>query len=158
MKRSEARALIYDTFLATWNDPLVGWRSVACMAGGGPLVEEPKIYWDNVQVPDNPPVDKPHLEIYVRHQDGEQTTMGEPGCRRFSREGLVEVRIWVPEDGGLTLADDLVTVAVTAFEGRTALLSGEEIWFRNVRAPETGPNKTKYRVSVLADFEYDEVK
>lgn len=119
--------------------------------------DEPVVFWDNLDKGESAPVDRPWFRVTVRHTNGEQTTLQEPGSRRFSREGLVTVQIFVPAGArGLTLADRLGKMATDAFEGRQA----DGVWFRNVRLNEVGNDEKGawYQANVIAEFYYEQTK
>lgn len=117
--------------------------------------EEPVVFWDNLDKGVKPPQDRAWFRIVVRHTNGEQTTLQEPGSRRFSREGLVTVQIFTPAGArGLTLVDRLGTMATNAFEGRQA----DGVWFRNVRLNEVGNTDAWFQTNVIAEFYYEQTK
>lgn len=120
---------------------------------GGP--EQPTVYWENIGSEEQPPKDAPWMRVEVKHFSGSQNTIQEPGQRRFGREGLITVQIFVPAGTrGRTLADRLGKIAVDAFEGKKA----GEVWFRDVTLNEVGNDGPWFQVNVRAGFTYDETK
>jgi hypothetical protein len=158
--RSEAREYMYATFKARWDDETLGWAGVLD-AEGEELEIEPQVFYDNNTPDTDPPSDYPWLRVYIRHfNDGEQLAMADGGRKLFERQGLVIIDIRVPPGTGLNVADQLVNVCKSAFEGRRAAGDGVGIVFSNVRAPEEGEGakpKKDFAVSVLADFSYQEI-
>lgn len=102
-----------------------------------------------------PPVGQSWVRLTVLHQTGNQETLQEVGLRRFRREGIISVQIFVPIDIGLRDADDLLAVARNIFEGRT--LSGP-IWCTDANASEIGPSDGWYQFNIDTNFAYEEVR
>jgi hypothetical protein len=74
---------------------------------------------------------------------------------RFTREGRVTVRIFVPAgERGLERANALCMTAINIFEGQTV----DGVSFYNVGPRTVGPADGWYQINVSADFEFDEVK
>jgi hypothetical protein len=57
---------------------------------------------------------------------------------------------------GLVASDFYSKVVVDAFEGKTS--ASGSVWFRNVRLIEAGQDGDWHVSTVIADFEYDQVK
>lgn len=133
-----------------WDD----WEANTPALNGG---QAPVVRWPGVDSGDPPPADAAWARITVQHATSRQSTLGEPGNRRFSRPGLVTVQIFTPlsAGGGLFLAEKLAIIARNAFEGR-GTPSG--IWFRDVRVQEAGVDGSWYRMDVRVGFEYDELR
>lgn len=155
----EALGHILRTFKTAWDDPVVGWQSIPGLA------EEPRIEWPNIDDEDEDEKAtqaeqkrKPWVRIYLRHQDSDQATFGETGCRVFTREALLAVDIFTPTKVGLKLPFQIAKVAQRAFEGKRGVGDGSGIIFRRVRVRERDIQRQRwYSISVLADVEYDEV-
>jgi len=114
----------------------------------------PTIFYEGINTLGDQPHDAAWAQIFIRHNDAFQRTLGPAGSRRFTKLGIVTVQIFVPlETGvGLTLMEALAKIAEDAFEGKTTI---NNIWFRNVRIIEVGVEGPWYQANVLADFEYD---
>ena len=74
---------------------------------------------------------------------------------RYTRNGLLIVQIFVPLGEGLAEAYNLSKIVADAFEG---VHTPRQVWFRNVRVQEIGPDGEWFQTNVLVDFTYDEVK
>lgn len=122
----------------------------AAVAGSIPPVE-----WDNLEA--LTPPSAPWARVLIEHTLASQTSMGETGNRIFERNGLVTIQVFVVQGQGVTLARQLGSIAVNAFEGKTAG-PDEEIWFRNVRLNEIGPSAKWFQVNALAEFIYSTLK
>lgn len=94
--------------------------------------------------------------VSVVHDTGRQATLGGIGNRLFQREGSVTVQVFTPIGTGLSIADKVYKIVVDAFEGKTS--ASGNVWFRNVRVNEIGPEGTWFQANIIADFEYDEQK
>ncbi len=101
-----------------------------------------------------------YARIMVMHNLVEHVTIGgrvESGGsgQRFRRFGLATVQIYTISGDGLTVNDNLVQLALDAFEGqRTGL---DRIEFRNVRSNEIGQTGPWFQTNVIADFVYDRI-
>ena len=98
----------------------------------------------------------PWASVMLRHIAGYQSTLSSSlGSRMFTREGVLTVRIYVHQGEGLQTAYGLAKVVADAYEGGR---TDGGAWFRNVRLNEEGRDGEFYLVSVLIDFQYDEIK
>jgi hypothetical protein len=118
-----------------------------------------KMEWPNVKREDGkPPLfegEDPWGRLTIQLLDSEQTTLAEPGARRFVRSGLATVQCFVPAgERGLERARALSMVALNAFEGRTV----DGVRFVRVSPKDVGPDGHWYQFNVVASFEFDEVK
>lgn len=139
-----------DEILGLFN---AAWTANAGAVNGGTV---PQVAWPgvNAEVPDP---EAAHVRVFLRHVDGRQVTFGQVGQRRFNRKGLVTIQVFTPnaKRTGLSLAENLATIARDAYEG---IGTASGIWFRNVRIQEVGPDNGLYQMNVVAEFEYDELK
>ncbi len=98
----------------------------------------------------------PWARVTLRHTFGEQASLsGSGGTRRWRRDGLLTVQIFIPIGEGLSEGYSLAKTVVDAFEG---IATTSAVWFRNVRVNEIGNDGEWYQVNVLVDFTYDEIK
>jgi len=114
----------------------------------------PVYYWDQKR---NRPADdlEPFVRINMVHATGFQASLArDTGTIIYGREGIIQIQIFTPLGKGLTQADSLAKVAADAFEGQ----NNGDIWFRNVRINEIGPDGDRFQTNVLIDFTYDEIK
>lgn len=144
-----ARGEIFQTFLTAWNanTPAVN---------GGVI---PEIRWQGVESRDTPPTNAAWAHIFITHEAMNQQTLGETGNRRFERRGMVTVVVNTPLSlgQGLTLNENLATIAKDAFEG---ISTANAIWFRDVLIKEVGadPEGPWFVTHITAEFRYDELK
>lgn len=140
---TEARDEILTQFKTRWDQP-------------GASQGIPVIYWDSDATAPKPP--NPWARVTVQHspvQPGQVTLAGFSGGRRFRRTGICTVQIFTPLGDGLSTADQLATIARSAFEGQTTPSS---VIFRAVSVNEVGRDEGGwFQVNVLAQFEYDEI-
>lgn len=99
--------------------------------------------------------DVSNLRMFVRHNLGDQDTLGGAGHRRFTRAGIVMVQVLTTPGDGFTTSDALVTVARNAFEG---VSTPNGVWFRRVAVKELGKVGSFNQVNVTASFEYTETR
>lgn len=98
----------------------------------------------------------PWARVTVRHSFGEQATLANAGGqRRWNREGIITVQVFIPLGEGLSEGYALAKIVADAFEGAA---TPSAVWFRNVRVNEVGPDGEWFQINVLADFTYDEIK
>jgi len=138
---TQARDEILGHFKAAWD-------------ADGTASQYPIRYW---AVSEEKPTTDAWVRITVAHVDGGQATLsGATGQRRFRHFGVVTVQVFTKYGDGLTLNDQLCTVAKNAFEGEVT--SPGRVIFRNVRLNEVGQDDQWFQTNVLADFEYDEIR
>jgi hypothetical protein len=75
---------------------------------------------------------------------------------RFRQFGIVTAQVFTVSGDGLTASDDLVELALNAFEGEKTGL--DRIEFRNARPNEIGQDGPWFQTNVIAEFEYDRLK
>lgn len=103
----------------------------------------------------------PWARHYVRHVDASQETQGRTGQRRFRRTGIAYTQIFVPGEHAESATDELVSLVHNAFEG-VSRAGGTNVRFHDVISTESGledegqDSGAWYRVTVAAEFEYDE--
>lgn len=143
---TQARDDILEMFTTAWN------TNTPAITG-----TVPEVRYQGVEEASEPPTGDPWARVSVTHVTGTQSSMGETGNRNFEHAGIVTMQLFVPmeDDDGLGIMDQLIKVAVDAFEGEC---STNGVWFRNVRVNEVGPDRPWFNVNVLADFEYRIVK
>jgi hypothetical protein len=110
------------------------------------------VAYDNL--PFTPPSADPWLRLAVLHAAGQQAGFG-AATRRYRRNGVALVQIFVPEGEGPSEAMQLGDAAVGLFEG--TVLSGG-LRFGPVALREIGVADGWFQVNVSADFTFDEVK
>jgi len=126
------------------------WNALTPAITGGPA---PKIFYQTVPDVGVPPSNAPWTTINITHSIAEQAALaGDGTLRRYSRAGIVSVRVYVPIAQGMVLLKQLVPVAQKAFQGKT---TASAIWFRNVGVTEVGADGPHLRMDVLAEFEYE---
>lgn len=129
----QANDLVARRFLEVWNN-----RSLVALegeAGGSPEQE-----W---------------VRLTLRQTVANQGTMGKPGSRRFMRQGLAIVQLFVPDNQGTQLLSQRVQGVLDAFEGVT--LPGG-VWFGQVVTQERGTEGKWLAANVEASFNYEERK
>lgn len=128
------------------------WSSETPAVNDGDVAE---LVFDETGNPKSKKHDAPWARVTVRHNDGQQRSMGTRGNRRFERSGQVIIQVFAPKSEGVTLRSKLGKIAIDSLEGNS---TPGGVWFRNVRAQELGPDGAWSRVNVVADFSYDEIK
>jgi len=113
----------------------------------------PSVSYD--AVPFDTPTAATWARIRIRHEQGEQATLGGPATRRFNKTGSVIVSIFTPVSSSLdtSKAESLALLAKTAFEGKA---TPSQVWFRDVTINEIGVEESWFQVDVIATFNYDE--
>lgn len=103
----------------------------------------------------SPPVGQPWVRLTVQLQTGNQETLGDVGHRRFRREGLITMQVFVPLDTGLRAQDALVQQARNIFEGRT--LTGP-VWCIDADTYEIGPSDGWHQFNIDVAFAFEETR
>ena len=116
-----------------------------------------RIKFDNVTSPSSFKDSKtPWCRQTLLHTASEQITLaGATGSRTFRRLGLLNIQIFTLAGTGLNPVPDLVTIMRNAFEGVT---SPNGVRFRAVTVNEIGVDGKWFRVDIVSNFEYDELK
>ena len=116
-----------------------------------------RVKYDNVGKSSLPPDGNlPWARVVLRHTGSNQASLsGEVGTRRFQRNGLLTIQIFVPPGKGLAEAVDIPKIIQDAYEGQT---TAGGAWFRDVTINEIGSDGNFYQTNVIALFEYDEIK
>lgn len=131
------------------------WDANAAAAAG----EVPRVVWDGLDDKAQRDPQKPYAQVFVRHLNSPQRTLGRVGQRRFERQGLVWIQLRTPKANskGLSIASKLAIIARDAYEG---VGTATGIWFRNTRIVEVGPEESDpfYRIDILSEFNYQEMK
>ena len=135
----EAREEIYDHFIPLWTPTGV------------------LLLFQDKQKPTIPTTEVSWARITITHVDRDRVTLGdETGNRRFRSFGIITIEIYAVVGDGLTSSDDLVNIAVNAFEG--AKTGEDRVTFRNVSHNEIGEDGPWFQTNVTAEFDYDFVK
>ena len=141
LRRTEARDAILTQFKTAWDAD-----SVASLL--------PVFYRDAKR---NGPVSdlQPFARVSVVHATGQQDALAN-GYEQaiFKRQGVLIAQIFTLQGSGLTDSDYLAKVVADAFEGQ----NNGDIWYRNVRINEVGPDGDRFQTNVVVDFQYDEIK
>lgn len=141
---TEARNEIHEAFQTVWD------------AGSPPLNGgvAPPISYDADAF--DTPTATTWARIRIRHDQGEQATLGGPATRRFNKQGSVIVSIFTPVSTSLDTSkgEALAILAKTAFEGKA---TPSQVWFRDVTINEIGVEESWFQIDVIASFNYDEI-
>ena len=143
---SEANDKIQKTFFDVWQPRVVIYESAE-----GSKPDDVTLTWA-----------RPTVQHFTGNQDsligGLVGDIGEPdrpNVRRYRRGGVFTAQIFVPIGKGLVEGYELSNLVSDAFEGTS---TPSDVWFRNVRLREIGPDGEWFQTNVLADFEYTEIK
>lgn len=131
-----------------------GWDAGTSPLNAGTPYE---IKWQGVDNGVLPAVGIPYAVAFVHHSLRSQSTLGEPGNRRFTQKGTITIQVFdaLSVKQGLSNGLNLAIIARDCFEGK-GTASG--IIFRNAAIKEIGRHGEWYQFQVFIDFEYDEVK
>lgn len=115
------------------------------------------VWDDKADQPTPPQPPTPWARFNVRHATGGQTSLsgGLGLLTRYTRAGTIIVQVFTVGGAGNVVADELVTMILTAFEGKTT--TGGLV-FRRGRFNEIGQSGDWHQTNVSIDFEYDTVK
>lgn len=96
----------------------------------------------------------PYAEARITHITGAQSSMGEPGHKRWSSEARLIVDIYNDVGDGRAAADAQARVVQNAFRGKST--SASPVWFRGVRVSEQPREGSRSCTRVVVDLQYDE--
>lgn len=111
------------------------------------------VIYDDVDkaIPDN---GETYVRFTVKHFDGYQASIGNPGGNRFRRVGLVNAQIFAKQGGAKLTAMQKADAFVAIY--RNLVLNG--ITFYDVQAREIGNDGAGYfQINALAYFRYDDL-
>jgi len=117
-------------------------------SGGVPLR-----FWDTKDVIPGPS-NSSWADLRAQWTIGNQNGFG-LSLRKYTREGILTLRVFTPFGDGLTENDSLTQVALNALEG---VDTANGVWFRRVRVNHIGQDGEWFQTNILADFFYEEVK
>lgn len=130
---NQARKAIYDKFLADWGATT-------------PFVM------------DNEEFDEPQTaqwaRLSVKGMPNSDLTLGRIGNRKFTREGILFIQIFVPAEEGTSNGDALATQARNIFEGERV----NGVWFTSMDVSEPGSDGKWYPYLIQGIFNYEQVK
>jgi hypothetical protein len=138
-------------------DAITAILSLFATAWTGAGQSASRVKYDNVGKSSLPPDGNlPWARVVLRHTSSDQASLsGEVGTRRFQRNGLLTIQIFVPPGKGLAESVDIPKIIQDAYEG---VRTTDGVWFKNVTLNEIGPDGDFYQHNVVAAFEYDEIK
>jgi hypothetical protein len=120
------------------------------------------LIYDDVDITDRPVTTDgdgviPWAATFIRHTGARQSAIAADGSARsrWERSGVLAIELHTPLGKGRTSMDLALQAMMDGLEG-AATANG--VWFRNVRPSEIGREGGWYKASVLADFEYDQIK
>ncbi len=102
----------------------------------------------------DPPDDLSWCRLAVRLFGGGQESLGDVGARKFNREGLVFVQVFLPQDNGVAEADTIAQEVRDIFEGTT--ISGVRLFDTEIR--EVGLTDGYHMTIAETAFEYTETR
>ena len=103
-----------------------------------------------------PFTDVPWIRPTIRHTPGGQASLADgTRKRRWRRNGILWIQLFVPSGSGLSKAYELAKILTDAIEGTS---TEHCVWFRNTRINEIGRSGAFNQLNVLTDFTYDEIK
>lgn len=93
--------------------------------------------------------------LTIRQSIAGRGTMGKPGSRRFERNAIAIVQLFVPDNEGTKTLNSRIQKVLDIFEGQT--LPGG-VWFGQVVTQERGSEGKWLAANVEASFTYEERK
>lgn len=131
-------------------DEILGALNTAWTAGAGGV---PLIFEDTLQA--RPSDGSAWAFAFVRKVDSLQATLAAAdGRKRWRTFGMVTVLVRTPQGDGHVQSDALCDAARNAFRGKR---TPGGVVFTNSRVREEGIDGVYTLVTVIADFEYDEI-
>jgi hypothetical protein len=98
----------------------------------------------------------PYARVTVRSNRRKQTTIGQTGARKFEGNGVLFVEIFTPTGDGLVTTRALAELVRDAFE--TPNVSSYHTWYGEVRTQENGSEGLWSRITVTAEWNYEQIK
>ena len=114
-------------------------------------------YWPDSEKNGPPSQDVEWVRVSIRYRDQYQASLSnQNGRRRWRRDGVLNLQIFIPQAAGGRARARLVACAMRDLFQATQTPGG--VWFRNVKADDIGPDKSWHNWNVTIPFTYDEVK
>lgn len=137
---NQARAAVYRRFLEEWVD---GQEPLTAFCFDNEVLDGDNLRW---------------ARCSVRSVVGGAETLGAIGNRKFKRQALARVEIYVEPGTGLKDGDALVKVAMDMFEGRSLL--GTTVKLYDATSAEVGlvDDGRWFLLTVQAYFDHHEIK
>lgn len=106
-------------------------------------------------LPGDPPgTEIPWARIMLRHQDGNQASLGgDVGQRCWEMVGLLTVQLFTPFGGGAVNAYSIGQQLLAAYRG-----SNSAIWYTNPRVREIGRDGSFAQANFIVDFNYSQIQ
>lgn len=109
-----------------------------------------------IRYPDDPRAvpNEPWVRMIIKHDSGDQATMGDPGNNRFRRTGVITFQIFQQEGQYGTIAKSHAKDIMAIYTGTT----NSDIMYINPILREVGNDGHGwYQVNVVVKFQYDEI-
>lgn len=105
-------------------------------------------------VPFEKPDEEPWVRFTIRHNEGYQASIGNPGSNRHRREGVIFAQVFTPEGNASKNAREFADTIMSMFIG----VNHEGIHFHNVVPREIGNDGLGwYQINVSISFWYDQI-
>jgi len=125
----------------------------AARAAAATLQDPITVVWPDVPNVGGPPSGQSWIRPAVNHNFGRQSTLStDIGTRRFSHSGFLSIEIYAPIGDGGSLKDTIAQKFIGYFEN----LKNYQVWYRNIRALDSGKDGAYVSALFMADFEYDD--
>jgi hypothetical protein len=108
---------------------------------------------DNVKIATpNPPVK--WVDVNVQFNDGNQSSLGRAGNRKFLRLGLLFIQIRTPQNTATDENDLLAQASVNLFDGERL----GQLWLFNGRVKTVGSDGQFYLQNAIVEFKFEDIR
>ena len=141
----EAKDEMFSTFLTHWQANVLNVLNYS-----------PEVRWRNLEVSAPPDTTKHYVRVAQQTKNEEQISLpNSNGKKLYESTGFLTIQMYFSK---ATLADgDDESLPVIAKESFRSAASSD-VWYRNSRIKELPPEEDYYRVDVITDYTYSEVK
>jgi hypothetical protein len=141
---------VFSRFKAAWdtapNGPFeIAWPDVPL----SPLLQK----YITGELEETTPL-QPWARVTIRPNIRDQKTLGGPGNRLFTRNGILFVEIFTPTGDGMVLSNQLCELVQDAFEG---ISSPYKVWYRQTRINVNGIEGLWSRNTVTVEWESEQI-
>lgn len=146
---NQVRTAAHQRFIDEWLDPLDITKPRTLFALGDETFDPP----GGIDA-----YGEPWARLSMKHMDAAQRTLAPVGHRKFKREAIVFLQLFVPPNSGEAVQDVLLKAGQRLYEGRK--LSLDDVVIKEVVVRELGEIEDgRWNASTIqATIEYDEVK
>lgn len=109
---------------------------------------------DNIKFTTPNPSEK-WVRVHVKFTEGNQSSLGKTGNRKFLKSGILFIQIFTPINTSTDENDTLANESLNLFDGERL----EQLWLYNGRIETIGSgSKEFYQQNVVVEFKFEDIR